>query len=175
MKRFLCCGLAALMLVFCLGGCGAGADGEIRHVTRQFFDGVSELDFDKALDCLEPSMSNVLRTTLGSGLGLIGGMVGGRVGQEFLGQMDGQFFSDLIKVSNDLGLSEAMPELGEMPSIEIEATVDNIVYNEDKTYARGDVTLLIRENDEEYTQEGYLYYTKIDGDWYISNENFATQ
>lgn len=160
--------LASLLVALCLlCSCGASPEREISHLVRRLETSYNDMDVDGILDCLEPSMANVLESALTFGLGLAGSLSGFD-----LGDMDAQFLMDFAKVYYDtLPESERAMAQQEVPQLSIE--LEEIQVDEDRGRAQAVATLSFEDgNGQQVSETCLLYFTCIDEEWYLSNQNF---
>lgn len=167
MKRGLCLMLATLMVAL-LTACGS-PEKEIRHLTENFCDSYNHLDIEGMTACLEPNLARLIDAAFGMTMGLMGEALGADL------DIDPQLLYDLITVYMDIAPAddELLQALREQPTIEIELGEIELYNDEEEAVAQAIVT--IEAGGSRQQTEGVLYYTKEDGEWYISNRNFALE
>lgn len=164
-KRGICLLLAALMTAL-LTSCG-GPENEIRHVTEKFCDSYNDLDIEGMTECLEPDLARLIDAAFGITMDIMGEALDADL------DFDPQMLYDMLTVYMDIAPvdDELLQALQEPPALEIE--LGEIELYDEGEEATAEATITITVGKDRQQTQGVLYYTREDGEWYISNKNFA--
>lgn len=151
-----------ILIVLLLVGCG-GKSSQIKKVTENFCNAVNHGDIYGALDYVNPTVVDVVRPILD-----LGGFFFDS-DQDMFGAL--QVISDFLPDSEYEEIIDAMAECLN-GSMEIEIELRDISVNEKLGRATANASITLKYDDEVDIEDTELYYTFIDGDWYISVRNF---
>lgn len=142
--------ILAVMLSFCLFGCNAEKN-EIKTLTKNFESACNELDFNAMLDCIEPSVSDNVKSVT-----RFIGMFSDKDTDEILDKVAGVIFKGLPENSQEFFTS-------------MKFAIDNIEAEENSASATAKITYEI--SGEPCEKNAVFEYTLISGKWYIADLN----
>lgn len=151
---------AALLLA--MTGCGS-PQAKIERLNERLCDSYNHGDLEGVLDCFEPDLAQGIRMVVDAGIGLFGALTDVEL------ELDSEDMFALVKTCFDLMPEEELSALG-MPVLEMELTA--LEFNEEQTYAVGDVIMRLSVGDQTEAYAGRIAYIFEDGEWYLGYSDF---
>ena len=138
----------AVILSVCMFGCSAETN-EIKTLTKNFEVACNELDFNAMLDCVEPEVSDSVKSVT-----------------SFIGMFSDKDTDEILdKVANVI--FKGLPENTQEFCSSMKFAVDDIVTEENSASATAKITYEI--SGEPCEKSGIFEYARISEKWYISN------